>query len=55
MEKNKALRIINHKDHISKVPEARMNMHWRKLIKNNREGKMRIQLIVNKLIMVRQK
>jgi hypothetical protein len=35
IEKNKIMRNINYKDHISKVLETRMNMHWKRLIMNN--------------------
>jgi hypothetical protein len=38
--------IINCKDHINKVMERRTNVHRRKLIKNNREAKMRTHLMV---------
>jgi hypothetical protein len=46
IEKNKFVRTINCKDHIRKVLETRMNMYWKKLIKDNREGKRRMQLII---------
>jgi hypothetical protein len=46
IEKNRIMRTVNYKDHIRKVLETRMSDYWRKLIKNNREGKKRIQLIV---------
>jgi hypothetical protein len=40
------MRNINYKDYINKVLETRMDAHWRRLIKNNREGKRRIYLII---------
>jgi hypothetical protein len=46
IEKNKVLRTINYKDRINKVLETRMNVHWRKLLKSNRESRRRIQLII---------
>jgi hypothetical protein len=46
IEKNKVMRAVNYKDHISKVLETSMETHRRKFIKNNKEGKRRIQLIV---------
>jgi hypothetical protein len=46
IEKSRILRLVNYKDHISKLLESRMNIHWRKLIKENREGKKRIQTLI---------
>jgi hypothetical protein len=49
IEKNNIMKNINYKDHISKVLETRMNMHWRRLIRNNRVGERRIHLIVKEV------
>jgi hypothetical protein len=46
MEKNKILRIINYKNHINKVSGKRMDMFWRKSIKESKKGKKIIQMII---------
>jgi hypothetical protein len=49
LERNRILRIMDYKDHINKVTETRLNIDWRKLIKENRECKRRIQGIVKEI------
>jgi hypothetical protein len=45
IEKNRILRMSNYEDHINKVLQRRLNIYWRKLIKENKWGKKRIQAI----------
>jgi hypothetical protein len=46
IEKNRILRIINYKNHINKVLERRLDIYWRRTIKENKKGKKRVQMII---------
>jgi hypothetical protein len=46
IESNRLLSNINYKNHINRVLETRLNIFWKKLIRENREGKKRIQLMI---------
>jgi hypothetical protein len=40
-EKNRILRLADYKNHINKVLERRLDNYWRKLMKENKEGRKR--------------
>jgi hypothetical protein len=46
IEKNRILRIVNYKNHINKILEKRLDIYWRRMVKENKTGKKRIQRII---------
>jgi hypothetical protein len=46
IEKNRILRIVDYKNRINKILNRRLDNYWMKLMKENKEGRMRIKQLI---------